>query len=165
MSIQKTEIEQLYSDSYQRLLTMARLMLKDEKEAEDVVGDLFARLAEETITLPSERPESYLLTAVRNNCLDRIRRLSLRERMERRLSLSEPGASTENGDLQRLKEMIDYAEMTFPRQTWRVFQLRFDEGLYYREIAEKLGISETSVYKHLAKALERLKEKFNPTSI
>lgn len=165
MSIQKTEIEKLYSDSYQRLLTMARLMLKDEKEAEDVVGDLFARLAEGTITLPSERPKSYLLTAVRNNCLDRIRRLSLRERMERRLSLSEPGASTENGDLQRLKEMIDYAEMTFPRQTWRVFQLRFDEGLRYREIAEKLGISETSVYKHLAKALERLKEKFNPTSI
>ena len=165
MSIQKTEIEQLYSDSYQRLLTMARLMLKDEKEAEDVVGDLFARLAEGTITLPSERLENYLLTAVRNNCLDRIRRLSLRERMERRLSLSEPGASTENGDLQSLKEMIDYAEMTFPRQTWRVFQLRFDEGMQYREIAEKLGISETSVYKHLAKALERLKEKFNPTSI
>lgn len=165
MSIQKTEIEQLYSDSYQRLLTMARLMLKDEKEAEDVVGDLFARLAEGTFTLPSERPESYLLTAVRNNCLDRIRRLSLRERMERRLSLSEPGASTENGDLQRLKEMIDYAEMTFPRQTWRVFQLRFEEGMQYSEIAEKLGISETSVYKHLAKALERLKEKFNPTSI
>ena len=165
MSIQKTEIEQLYSDSYQRLLTMARLMLKDEKEAEDVVGDLFARLAEGTITLPSERLENYLLTAVRNNCLDRIRRLSLRERMERRLSLSESGASTENGDLQCLKEMIDYAEMTFPRQTWRVFQLRFDEGMQYREIAEKLGISETSVYKHLAKALERLKEKFNPTSI
>ena len=61
--------------------------------------------------------------------------------------------------------MIDYAEMTFPKQTWRVFQLRFDEELLYREIAEELGISETSVYKHLAKALERLKEKFNPTSI
>ena len=165
MSIQKTEIEQLYTDSYQRMLTMAKLMLKDEKEAEDVVSDLFAKLAEGAITLPSERPESYLLTATRNNCLDRIRRLSLRERMERRLSLSEPGASSENGDQPRLTEMIDYAEMTFPNQTWRVFQLRFDEGLLYREIAEELGISETSVYKHLAKALERLKEKFNPTSI
>ena len=165
MSIQKTEIEQLYTDSYQRMLTMAKLMLKDEKEAEDVVSDLFAKLAEGAITLPSERPESYLLTATRNNCLDRIRRLSLRERMERRLSLSEPGASSENGDQPHLTEMIDYAEMTFPKQTWRVFQLRFDEGLLYREIAEELGISETSVYKHLAKALERLKEKFNPTSI
>ena len=165
MTVEKTEIGQLYTSCYQRMLTMAKLMLKDEKEAEDMVSDLFAKLADGAFALPSERPESYLLTATRNNCLDRIRRLSLRERMERRLSLSEPGLSSEDGDLQRLTEMIDYAEMTFPRQTWRVFQLRYDEGLLYREIAEELGISETSVYKHLAKALERLKEKYNPTSI
>ena len=165
MTVEKTEIGQLYTSCYQRMLTMAKLMLKDEKEAEDVVSDLFVKLADGAFALPSERPESYLLTATRNNCLDRIRRLSLRERMERRLSLSEPGLSSEDGDLQRLTEMIDYAEMTFPRQTWRVFQLRYDEGLLYREIAEELGISETSVYKHLAKALERLKEKYNPTSI
>ena len=165
MTVEKTEIGQLYTSCYQRMLTMAKLMLKDEKEAEDVVSDFFAKLADGAFALPSERPESYLLTAIRNNCLDRIRRLSLRERMERRLSLSEPGLSPEDGDMQRLTEMIDYAEMTFPRQTWRVFQLRYDEGLLYREIAEELGISETSVYKHLAKALERLKEKFNPTSI
>lgn len=165
MSIQKTEIEQLYTSSYQRMLAMARLILKDEKEAEDVASDVFARLADGSIALPPERPESYLLTVTRNKCLDHIRRLSLRERMERRLSLSEPSPSFEDSDMQRLTEMVDYAEMTFPRQTWRVFQLRFGEGLLYREIAEKLGISETSVYKHLAKALERLKEKFNPTSI
>ena len=165
MTVEKTEIGQLYTSCYQRMLTMAKLMLKDEKEAEDVVSDLFVKLADGAFALPSERPESYLLTAIRNNCLDRIRRLSLRERMERRLSLSEPGLSPEDGDMQRLTEMIDYAEMTFPRQTWRVFQLRYDEGLLYREIAEELGISETSVYKHLAKALERLKEKYNPTSI
>lgn len=165
MTVEKTEIGQLYTSCYQQMFTMAKLMLKDEKEAEDVVSDLFAKLADGAFTLPSERPESYLMTATRNNCLDRIRRMSLRERMERRLSLSEPGLSSEDGDLQRLTEMIDYAEMTFPKQTWRVFQLRFDEGLLYREIAEELGISETSVYKHLAKAIERLKEKFNPTSI
>ena len=69
MSTQKTNIEQLYTSSYQRMLTMARLMLKDEKEAEDIVSDLFARLADGTVTLPSERPESYLLVAIRNKCL------------------------------------------------------------------------------------------------
>ena len=59
--------------------------------------------------------------------------------------------------------MIAYAEQNFPKQTWCVFQLRFDEGLLYREIAERLGISEVAVYKHLAEALKRLKEKYNPT--
>ena len=60
-------------------------------------------------------------------------------------------------------EMIDFAERTFTKQTWRVFQLRFDEGLRYKEIAERLSISETAVYKHLAEALKKLKEKYNPT--
>ena len=163
MIAEKTEIEQLYTGSYQRLLTMARLMLKDEKEAEDVVGDLFARLAAGSITLPSERPESYLLVAVRNNCLDRIHRLSLRERIERRLSLSDPSPLDVESGQERIAEMIDYAERSFPKQTWLVFKLRFDEGLQYREIAERLDISETSVYKHLVQALKQLKEKFNPT--
>ena len=33
------------------------------------------------------------------------------------------------------------------------------------EIAERLGISEVAVYKHLADALRKLKEKYNPTRI
>jgi RNA polymerase sigma-70 factor (ECF subfamily) len=163
MSAEKTEIEQLYTSNYQRLLTIARLMLKDEKEAEDIVGDLFARLADGSITLPSERPESYLLVATRNNCVDRIRRLTLREKMERQLSLSDPNPLYMESGLERITEMIVYAEKNFPKPTWRVFQLRFDEGLLYREIAERLGISETTVYKHLANALKQLKKTFNPT--
>lgn len=163
MSAEKTEIEQLYTSNYQRLLTIARSMLKDEKEAEDIVGDLFARLADGSITLPSERPESYLLVATRNNCVDRIRRLTLREKMERQLSLSDPNPLYMESGLERITEMIDYAEKNFPKPTWRVFQLRFDEGLLYREIAERLGISETTVYKHLANALKQLKKTFNPT--
>ena len=163
MSAQNTEIEQLYTSSYQRLLKLAMLMLKDEKEAEDIVGDLFARLADGTITLPSEHPESYLLMATRNNCLDHIRRLTLRGRMERRLSLSEPSPLSVESGQEHITEMIDYAEKNFSKPTWRVFQLRFDEGLLYREIAERLGISETTVYKHLAFALKQLKETFNPT--
>ena len=163
MSAEKTEIEQLYTSNYQRLLTIARLMLKDEKEAEDIVGDLFARLADGSITLPSERPESYLLVATRNNCVDRIRRLTLREKMERQMSLSDPNPLYMESGLERITEMIDYAEKNFPKPTWRVFQLRFDEGLLYREIAERLGISETTVYKHLANALKQLKKTFNPT--
>jgi len=169
-----TDIEQLYKDCYQRMLTMARRMLKDGVEASDTVSDVFARLADGSLKVPEERPESYLMVTVRNLCLGRIRLMTIHERMERRLSLDEKrwyggaGArgdemSSEEKERERIAEMIDYAEQTFPQQTWRVFQLRFDEGLLYREIAKRLGISEVTVYKHLAEALKRLKEKFNPT--
>lgn len=158
-----TDIEQLYKDCYQRMLTVARQMLKNDDEASDTVSDVFARLADGSLMLPAERPESYLTVTVRHLCLDRIRLMTIHERMERRLSLIDDDPTSEEKERERVAEMIDYAKRTFPKQTWRVFQLRFDEGLLYREIAERLGISEVSVYKHLAEALRQLKEKFNPT--
>ena len=161
----KTEIEQIYVDSYQRLLTMARRMLKDDDEARDAVSDVFARVADGSIKLPEPVAEGYLITSLRNHCIDRIRRLSLRERMERRLSLSDHSATSTENEQEPIAEMINYAERVLSQQTWCVFQLRFNEGLRYWEIAERLGISESAVYKHLAKALQTLKEKFNPTGI
>ena len=165
MSTEKTEIEQVYIGSYQRLLTKARQMLKDDDDANDAVSDVFAKVAEGSLKLPEGHEDSYLMATIRNLCLDRIRRLTLRERMERRLTLSDSGSISMESEQERITEMIGYAERVFPKQTWRVFQLRFDEGLRYWEIAERLGISERAVYKHLANALNKLKEKFNPTSI
>lgn len=145
------------------MLTIAVQMLKDDEEARDAVNDVFAKLADGSLVLPKENPERYLMTTIRNLCITRIRRMSLRERIKRRLSLSEPSQASMTSEREMAKEMIDYAEKTFSKQTWRVFQLRFDEGLLYREIAEQLGISEVAVYKHLAEALKKLREKFNPT--
>jgi RNA polymerase sigma-70 factor (ECF subfamily) len=163
MSDGKTEIERLYIGCYQRLLSMARVMLKDDDEASDAVSDLFAKVADGSLVLPAEHPEGYLYITMRNICLDRIRRLTIRERIERRLTFSEPNLTPVETEQERAAEMISFAEQTFPKQTWRVFQLRFDEGLKYREIAERLGISEVTVYKYLTEALRILKEKYNPT--
>lgn len=165
MSTQKEEIEQLYIGCHQRLLNMARAMLKDDDEAGDAVSDVFARLADGLLNLPTDHPESYLMAIARNQCIDRVRKMTLRERIERRLSLAESDPTTIDSEQERIKEMMDYAEKNFSGNTWRVFQLRFDEGLRYREIAEWLGISEITVYKHLAKALKELRETFNPTRI
>ena len=163
MSDGKIEIERLYIGNHQRLLHVARAMLKDEDEAGDAVSDVFAKLADGSLVLPAEHPESYLYVTMRNLCLDRIRKMTIRERIERRLTFIEPNLTPVEAEQEWAAEMIAYAERTFPKQIWRVFQLRFDEGLKYREIAQRLGISEVTVYKHLAEALRILKEKYNPT--
>lgn len=163
MDIESTEIERLFIANHQRLYAVARQMLKDDAEAGDAVSDVFAKLVDGSLRLPQPHPEGYLMAAVRNLCLDRLRRMTVREKIERSLSLQDVGPVITEQERERVVEMISYAERTFPPQTWRVFQLRFDEGLLYREIAERLAISEVAVYKHLADALERLKKKYNPT--
>ena len=163
MRIEKTEIVQLYIGNYQRLLYVASAILKDKDEASDVVSNVFAKLADGSLTVPTEHAENYLTMIIRNLCIDRIRSMKLRERIEHKLSLYESSQTLTENNLECIMEMIDFAERTFTKQTWRVFQLRFDEGLRYKEIAERLSISETAVYKHLAEALKKLKEKYNPT--
>lgn len=163
MNAEKRELEQLYIDCHQRMLTVARQMLKDDEEAGDAVSDVFAKLAGGSIVLPEDNPERYLMATIRNLCITRIRQMSLRERIKRRLSLSEPTQASLTSTREMAAEMIEYAEKAFSKQTWRVFQLRFNDGLLYREIAEQLGISEVAVYRHLAKALKILKEEYNPT--
>ena len=159
----KRIIEQLFTDCRQRMLAVARLMLKNDDDANDAVSDVFFKLTEGMLRVPADHPENYLMATVRNLCLDRIRLMTLHERLERRITLSDNDQAYGESERERIAEMIDYAERTFSKQTWRVFQLRFDEGLLYREIAERLGISEVAVYKHLAEALKKLKEKYNPT--
>ena len=159
----KTIIEQLFIGCRQRMLAVARLMLKNDDDANDAVSDVFFKLTEGSLRVPADHPENYLMATVRNLCLDRIRLMTLHERLERRITLSDNDQAYGESERERIAEMIDYAERTFSKQTWRVFQLRFDEELLYREIAERLGISEVSVYKHFAEALRQLKEKFNPT--
>ena len=159
----KRIIEQLFTDCRQRMLAVARLMLKNDDDANDAVSDVFFKLTEGSLRVPADHPENYLMATVRNLCLDRIRLMTLHERLERRITLSDNDQAYGESERERIAEMIDYAERTFSKQTWRVFQLRFDEGLLYREIAERLGISEVAVYKHLAEALKKLKEKYNPT--
>lgn len=159
----KTIIEQLFIGCRQRMLAIARLMLKNDDDANDAVSDVFFKLTEGSLRVPADHPENYLMATVRNLCLDRIRLMTLHERLERRITLSDNDQAYGESERERIAEMIDYAERTFSKQTWRVFQLRFDEELLYREIAERLGISEVSVYKHLTEALRLLKEKFNPT--
>lgn len=159
----KTIIEQLFIGCRQRMLAIARLMLKNDDDANDAVSDVFFKLTEGSLRVPADHPENYLMATVRNLCLDRIRLMTLHERLERRITLSDNDQAYGESERERIAEMIDYAERTFSKQTWSVFQLRFDEGLLYREIAERLDISEVSVYKHLTEALKLLKEKFNPT--
>ena len=163
MNDEKKEIERLYIGCYQRLLHVARVMLKDDDEARDAVGDLFAKVADGSLVLPTEQVEGYLTKAIRNLCIDRIRIMTIRERIARRLTFSEPNLTPVETEQVQAAEMIAFAEQSFPKQTWLVFQLRFDEGLKYREIAERLDISEVTVYKHLSEALKILKEKYNPT--
>ena len=85
--IDKTILHGLFCQHYSEMIHLARTLLYDDSEAEDTVQDVFVRLLESD-TLPAEdKASAYLMTAVRNGCINRIKRKALTEQFQKLYSL------------------------------------------------------------------------------
>ena len=164
MSKEET-IEHLFRMHYGTMFRLAVAMLHDSDEAKDAVSEVFVRLFRDNFHLPKKGTGAYLLVSVRNQCLDIIRQKQLRERVNKLLTTeteTEPDLSHVQHQTDRYIALLAFADSKLTSQTRTVFRLRFDQRLSYKAIAEQTGISEAAVYKHLAQAIKKMKEQFNP---
>ena len=156
------EIENLFRQHYSQMTKLARTMLYDDEEARDVVSEVFAALIRSDIVPVNIK--SYLLTSVRNRCLSILEHKNVRAKFEQAYTLEMKSAFLpEEGDgeyqsLDRLENLMTYAEQNLTEQTLRVFRMRHLQGMKYQAIADELGISRVMVYKHLTQAMEKIKD-------
>ena len=155
--LEKKEFERLYTANYTAMMGLARTLLHDEDESRDVVADVMLRVY--TKGIPDQYvPVKYLLACVRNKCLDVLRQMTIRQKMERMLPVEDTMVPAEPDERQNIYlHIMQVMENDFPPQTKNVFKMRFDQRLSYQEIADHLHISKAAVYKHLAKAITILK--------
>lgn len=150
------EIEWLFRQHYAQLTRLARSLLYDAEEARDVVSEVFATLLGADIA--PRNVEGYLSMSVRNRCMNLLEHKSIRAKFERAYTLEMKAESQPVTDDDRLKRLMAYAEQNLTEQTLRVFRMRHLQGMKYQEIAHELGISRVMVYKHLAQAMEKIRE-------
>ena len=156
--IDQRKLEKLFKQHYRQMYRLATILLHDDAESKDVVHDIFARLLDDQRDLREETAESYLHTSVRNRCLNVIRSRQIQERVERLylLDLDMTIIPTERLDeeLKTLHKGIDLLEPPVCRD---IILQHFRDGVTFKEIANRLGVSETTVYKHLRRALSQLR--------
>ena len=88
--LEKKEFEKLYTANYMDMIRFARTLLHDEDESRDVVADVMLRVY--TKGIPDQYvPVKYLLACVRNKCLDVLRQMTIRQKMERMLPVEDVG--------------------------------------------------------------------------
>lgn len=155
-------IEALYRLHYDDLLRRACILLHDEEDARDAVSDVMARLMAADILPKSEKLVAYVRSSVRFECLNRLKRMKLQERMRRALPLDDETLDSRGEEEEQYREYQQFIQTELTPQTRRVFEMHYTEQLKYREIAEQVGISEAAVYKHLSQAISKLKNRFNP---
>jgi len=131
--------------------------LRDSETAADLTQETFLRYAEQSgATVNNDR--SYLYRTARNLAIDHIRERQRRQTdptsAEDMAEIVEerPAPDQEVSDRERL-ERLRAAMLELPERTRQVFVLNRIEGLTYAEVAERLDISDSSVQKHLSRAL------------
>ena len=173
--IEKQEFEQIFRRHYDGMFRLARRMLGDDAESKDVVSDVFALLLNkvrcgEFEIRNAETLQAYLLTSVRNRCINLlVHRQKEKQRVDELYSeveqsqkavvveMTNPGQTAEQEHLQMLHHFID---RRLPKLSQQILRLRYQQGLKYREIANVLQVSEVTVHNHLSQSLKQLKDHF-----
>ncbi|MBO4826069.1 MAG: sigma-70 family RNA polymerase sigma factor [Prevotella sp.] len=162
MNTTQTTVAELYRLHYDDLLRRARILLHDDEDARDAVSDVLARLMDIDLLPREDKLLAYVRSSVRFECLNRLKRMKLQERMRRALPLDDESIGTHDEEEEHYRQYQTFIQTELTPQTRRVFNMHYGERLKYREIAEQIGISEAAVYKHLSQAITKLKNRFNP---
>lgn len=152
----KQEFEAIFRQHYGAMFRMAKRMLGDDADSKDVVSDVFVHLLNSSIDLHSESPRTFLLTSVRNRCIN----LLVHKQKEQAVFADLTDDTEQKTKDEQLDELHRYINEHMPELTQKIICLRYQQGQKYREIADTLQISEVTVHRHLSQSLEQLKEHF-----
>ncbi len=134
----------LYQSSF---LNIARRMLGDSSEAEDVVQRAFLSIYVNAASYrPDRKASTWLYRILTNECIDTWRKRRREWALgPARFSMARPCAGAERADLRS-------ALLAVPPEARSILLLAYCEGLSYREIAEARGVSINTVKTQLRRA-------------
>lgn len=143
------------------LIGYFRRRVSEQDDVQDLVQEVFLRLSARRADDSIDNLRGYVFQVAASVLADRGRRRAVRHQdvhVELDLERVEGSDVTPDrivGGRESLKAVLSILH-SLPERTRTVFVLRRLEGLSYRDIAARLGVSVSAVEKHMVRATERL---------
>lgn len=154
--------EKIFNNYYAPLCLFANQFLTDNEKAEEIVQDLFVTLWSKRQNIQVDNSvNQYLFRSVKNQCLNQIQHYKIREKYAQKVKenfdheINESDYFLEVDLIKKIEESIE----SLPEKRKQIFKLSREEGLKYKEIAEKLDLSIKTVETQMGLALKQLREK------
>ncbi|MBK8144340.1 MAG: RNA polymerase sigma-70 factor [Bacteroidetes bacterium] len=156
--------EEVYKTYFKALYVYAYTLLKDELQAEEIVQNLFLKIWDRRDRMQIESSlKAYLYKSVYHDSLNYLKHVKVKATYEQHATHVMKNQRSESSShrtmYNNLEEKLRAALNELPEQCRTVFQLSRYEELKYREIADRLQISEKTVENHMGKALKLLRVK------
>lgn len=149
-------LQSLYREHHTWLLRWTSARLGCAQSAQDLTHDTYLKVINNTALINIEHPRQYLVRIAKNLMVDSYRRKQLEDSYLASLSVLPeqylPSAEEQAMIAESLIE-INHMLLHLPEKARQAFFLRQLDGLGYKEIAQRLNISLSSVEKYVAKAL------------
>ena len=152
----------MFDDMYRQygaaLQTAALRVLGNEDDAADCVHDVLLRFLQRSSAYRQERGalRTYLLVAVRNQAISRVRRTRRRDELDRLSTSGQPQdyelEVSDSVDLGRLRGAL----ATLPPDQRAALELAYHGGLSNSEIAARLNVPLGTIKSRLALAMRKL---------
>jgi RNA polymerase sigma-70 factor (ECF subfamily) len=160
-----------FEDLYDRfsgvLFSAAVQILNDQREAEDVLQDVFVQIWDKAkLYKPSRgKPLTWAMTLTRNKAIDRLRsfqrRFRLQDQVERESKAISPPVSRDSVDevdaLEKSR-IIRSAVLKLSNEQRQAIELAFFSGLTQNEIAEELNQPLGTVKARIRRGMLKLKD-------
>jgi RNA polymerase sigma-70 factor (ECF subfamily) len=142
---------------------LAKWLLRNEQDAQDVVQEAFLRAFKSFSGFHGSNGRAWLLTIVRNTSytlLKKNRVADLTTPLDEQIQASDDESLNAATILERSEdaELIREAMDELPAEFREILALRHQEGLSYKEIADIAQIPPGTVMSRLARARAKLKE-------
>ena len=154
--------EKLFHAYYGHLCLFASRIIQDDFSAEEIVQDFFVKLWEKRHHLTIETSvKSYLFRSIKNLCLNFIQHNKTKLRYAQTILSEVSNNKTDDDNFTEinLAEKIEESIQSLPTKRREIFRLSREDGLKYREIAEKLNISIKTVETQMGLTIKTLREK------
>lgn len=156
MPVHPADFESHFKELFRPLCQYAFLLCKDKEESKEIVQEVFIKIWEQRDHIQIQQLlKSYLYRAVKNQTLNRIRDgRKIRTTNEMPFQFPLEGEEThQTPSDQEIHEAIQQ----LPNQCRLVFQMKRIEGLSYKEISQRLTLSEKTIENQMGIALKKLR--------
>lgn len=149
----------VYDLYWTRLYVSAFNLLRDKEQAEDVVQEVFSYLWNNANTLEIKNLSAWLFTSVRYQVFNVIRSGKVRDRFENLHVIEEFDSNIAEMKLDRedIQRRLVAGLEELPPRCKEIFLLSRFEYLSYKEIAERLELSEKTIENQISIALKKLR--------
>lgn len=154
---------ELYQQTSGVVYGFAMSILRNKHDAEDVMHDAFIKIYSGAVTYrPSGNPMAWILTIVRNLCLNRIRAGKVCEDLSEYDDLA--GSSNDNEDM--LDRMVlETAMSVLDAEERQIVVLHAMTGFKHREIAEILDLPTGTVLSKYNRALKKMRKEMESKGV